>query len=88
MANEGDDPDFATGRIYETAEMVITHNGRPLQQATEAYLTTYGVVTSGGGTLQGSYNAAIVSGNVELQVTPTVASDNITVRVSWQALTN
>jgi hypothetical protein len=88
VANNGEDPDFSTGRIYETAEMVITHNGRSDAIATEAYLTTYGVVTSGGGTLQGSYNAAIVSGNVELQVTPTVASDNITVRVSWQALTN
>ena len=87
VANEGEDPDFSTGRIYETAEMVITHNGRSDAAATEAYLTTYGVVTSGGGTLQGSYNAAIVSGNVELQVTPTVSSDNITVRVSWQALT-
>lgn len=87
VANEGDDPDFSTGRIYETAEMVITHNGRSDAAATEAYLTTYGVVTSGGGTLQGSYNASIVSGNVELQVTPTVSSDDITVRVSWQALT-
>ena len=87
VANEGDDPDFSTGRIYETAEMVITHNGRSDAAATEAYLTTYGVVTSGGGTLQGSYNAAIVSGNVELQVTPTVSSDDITVRVSWQAMT-
>ena len=87
VANEGNDPDFTTGRIYETAEMVITHNGRPLQQATEAYLTTYGVVTSGGGTLQGSYNASIVSGNVELQVTPTVDDNDITVRVSWQAMT-
>ena len=87
VANEGDDPNFSTGRIYETAEMVITHNGRSDAAATEAYLTTYGVVTSGGGTLQGSYNASIVSGNVELQVTPTVSSDDITVRVSWQALT-
>ena len=87
MANEGDDPDFSTGRIYETAEMVITHNGRSNAAATEAYLTTYGVVTSGGGTLQGAYNVAIVSGNVELQVTPTVGSDDITVRVSWQAMT-
>jgi|10_taG_2_1085330.scaffolds.fasta_scaffold02082_2 hypothetical protein len=87
VANEGDDPDFSTGRIYETAEMVITHNGRSNAAATEAYLTTYGVVTSGGGTLQGAYNVAIVSGNVELQVTPTVSSDDITVRVSWQAMT-
>ena len=70
VANEGDDPNFSTGRIYETAEMVITHNGRSDAAATEAYLTTYGVVTSGGGTLQGSYNASIVSGNVELQEDP------------------
>ena len=75
-----------TDSRYETAEMVLTHNGTALSNATEAYLTTYGVVTSHG-TLQGSYDAAIDGNNVELQVTPTVNSKVVVVRVSWQAMT-
>ena len=75
-----------TDSRYETAEMVLTHNGTALSNATEAYLTTYGVVTSHG-TLQGSYDAAIDGNNVELQVTPTENSKAVVVRVSWQAMT-
>ena len=75
-----------TDSRYETAEMVLTHNGTDSVNASEAYLTTYGVVTSDG-TLQGSYDAAIDGANVELQVTPTDNGKAIVVRVSWQAMT-
>jgi len=75
-----------TDSRYETAEMVLTHNGTDSVNATEAYLTTYGVVTSHG-TLQGSYDAAIDGANVELQVTPTANSKAVVVRISWQAMT-
>lgn len=75
-----------TDSKYETAEMVVTHNGTSTVTATGAFLTIYGVVTTDG-VLQGNYNATINSGNVELQVTPAVSSKDVSVAVSWQAMT-
>jgi len=78
------------GRVYETAEMVVTHDGRSDTDATTAFLNTYGVVTSVG-SQQGAYQIGVTgssgSQNIQLQVTPTETSKDVTVRVSWQALT-
>ncbi len=80
----------STDSIYETAEMVVTHNGTDSADSTTAFLNTYGVVTSDT-TQQGTYQIGVSgssgSKNIQLQVTPTVNSKNVTVRVSWQALT-
>jgi hypothetical protein len=79
-----------TDSVYETAEMVITHNGTDIADATDAFLNTYGVVTSST-VQQGAYQILVTgsagSKNIQLQVTPTVADKSVTVRVSWQALT-
>lgn len=78
------------GRVYETAEMVVTHDGRSDTDATTAFLNTYGVVTSVG-SQQGVYQIGVTgssgSQNIQLQVTPTETNKDVTVRVSWQALT-
>lgn len=80
----------STDSVYETAEMVVTHNGTDSADSTTAFLNTYGVVTSDT-TQQGTYQIGVSgssgSKNIQLQVTPTVDSKNVTVRVSWQALT-
>jgi hypothetical protein len=79
-----------TDNIYETAEMVVTHNGTDLADASAAYLNTYGIVTSNA-TQQATYDITLsgVSNNqnIQLQVTPTGSGKALTVRVSWQALT-
>lgn len=79
-----------TDNIYETAEMVVTHNGTDSADATAAFLNTYGIVTSDA-TQQGTYDITLsgVSNNqnIQLQVTPTGSGKTLTVRVSWQALT-
>lgn len=79
-----------TDNIYETAEMVVTHDGTDSTDASAAYLNTYGVVTSNA-TQQGTYDITLdgVSNNqnIQLQVTPTGSGKTLTVRVSWQALT-
>ena len=79
-----------TDNIYETAEMVVTHDGTDSADASAAYLNTYGVVTSNA-TQQGTYDITLdgVSNNqnIQLQVTPTGSGKTLTVRVSWQALT-
>ena len=83
--------------IYEAAEMVVTHDGRLSSEAggvdadaTAAFLTTYGRVTSGGNVSQATYQIGLTgSGStqkLQLQVTPTVNGKNVTVRVTWQAL--
>lgn len=80
----------STDSIYETAEMVVTHNGTDSADSTTAFLNTYGVVTSDTaqqGTYQIGVSGSSGSKNIQLQVTPTVDSKNVTVRVSWQALT-
>ena len=85
-----------TDVIYEAAEMVITHNGRLSSEAggvaadaTAAFLSTYGIVTSDT-TQQGTYQIGLTGSGatqkLQLQVTPTVNSKNVTVRVTWQAL--
>lgn len=78
------------GLVYETAEMVVTHDGRSDTDATTAFLNTYGVVTSVG-SQQGAYQIGVTgssgSQNIQLQVTPTETNKDVTVRVSWQALT-
>ena len=79
-----------TDNIYETAEMVVTHDGTDSADASAAYLNTYGIVTSNA-TQQGTYDITLdgVSNNqnIQLQVTPTGSGKTLTVRVSWQALT-
>ncbi|MHA2085938.1 MAG: hypothetical protein ACXABD_19515, partial [Candidatus Thorarchaeota archaeon] len=79
-----------TDNIYETAEMVVTHDGTDQGDASAAYLNTYGIVTSNA-TQQGTYDITLdgVSSNqnIQLQVTPTGDGRTLTVRVSWQALT-
>jgi len=80
--------------VYETAEMVVTHTGTTntgTDIATEnVFLSVYGVVTTTG-TRQGAYQTGVTgSGDsqyIQLVVTPTVANQDVTVRVSWQALT-
>jgi len=85
-----------TDVVYEAAEMVITHNGRLSSEAggvaadaTAAFLSTYGIVTSDT-TQQGTYQIGLTGSGatqkLQLQVTPTVNSKNVTVRVTWQAL--
>ena len=79
-----------TDSVYETAEMVVTHDGTSGADASNAYLTVYGVVTSSA-TQQGTYTVGTTGSGasqyIQLQVTPTVAGKDIDVRVSWQALT-
>jgi len=76
--------------IYETAEMVVTHDGTTSADASAAFLNTYGIVTSNA-TQQATYDITLsgVSNNqnIQLQVTPTGTNKTLTVRVSWQALT-
>tara|TARA_R100001163_G_C5068354_1_gene208463 strand:+ start:4629 stop:7052 length:2424 start_codon:yes stop_codon:yes gene_type:complete len=79
--------DNKTDDVHETAEMVITTNGATGgTAATNAYLTTYAIVNSGG-TNNGTYNVDVNGSNVELQVTPLTNGDNIVVKVHWQGLT-
>jgi len=79
--------DNKTDDVHETAEMVITTNGATDgSAATNAYLTTYAIVNSGG-TNNGTYNVDVNGSNVELQVTPLTNGDNIVVKVHWQGLT-
>ena len=83
-----------TGSVFETAEMVVTHTGTTNTAtdiaAGDVYLSVYGVVTSSG-TQQGAYQTGVTgtgdSQYIQLVVTPTVANQDVTVRVSWQALT-
>ena len=78
-----------THSIFETAEMVVTHNGASNADATAAFLSTYGIVTSDT-TQQGTYQVGLTGSGatqkVQLQVTPTDDGDDVTVRVTWQAL--
>jgi len=78
-----------TDSVFETAEMVVTHNGASDADATAAFLSTYGIVTSDT-TQQGTYQIGLTGSGatqkLQLQVTPTVNSKNVTVRVTWQAL--
>ena len=77
-----------TDGIFEVAEMILTHNGTASSGATGASLTTYAVAQSDASeTSQGTYDAGINGSNVELQVTPLHNSKNMTVKVSWQAIT-
>lgn len=74
--------------VSEVAEMILTHNGTASSGATGASLTTYAVSQSDANeTAQATYDAAINSSNVELQVTPLHNSKKMTVKVSWQAIT-
>jgi len=79
----------ARDSVFETAEMVVTHNGASDADATAAFLSTYGIVTSDT-TQQGTYQIGLTGSGatqkLQLQVTPTVNSKNVTVRVTWQAL--
>ena len=82
--------------VYETAEMVVTHDGKitgdlgGAADATGAFLNVYGIVTSGGGAQQGTYDIGLTGSGatqkLQLQVTPTANGKNVTVRVTWQAL--
>jgi hypothetical protein len=74
--------------VSEVAEMILTHNGTASSGATGASLTTYAVAQSDASeTAQGTYDAGINGSNVELQVTPLHSLKNMTVKVSWQAIT-
>ena len=55
----------------QSYETLVTHNG------TTAVLTTYGVITIGNSL--GNLSATIISGNVEIQYTPTLANTYLTV---------
>jgi len=84
-----------TDSVYETAEMVVTHNGKVTgdpggaADATGAFLNVYGIVTSDSAQ-QGTYDIGLTGSGatqkLQLQVTPTVNGKNVTVRVTWQAL--
>jgi len=77
-----------TDGVFEVAEMILTHNGTSGAGATGASLTTYAVAQSDASeTAQGTYDAGINGSNVELQVTPLHNLKNMTVKVSWQAIT-
>lgn len=77
-----------TDGVFEVAEMILTHNGTSGAGATGASLTTYAVAQSDASeTAQGIYDAGINGSNVELQVTPLHNLKNMTVKVSWQAIT-
>jgi len=83
-----------TDSVYETAEMVVTHTGTTTSGTNivtgDVYLSVYGVVTSSA-TQQGAYQTGVTGAGdsqyIQLVVTPTVANKDVTVRVSWQALT-
>ena len=83
-----------TDSVFETAEMVVTHSGTTNTGTNivtgDVYLSVYGVVTSSA-TQQGAYQTGVTGAGdsqyIQLVVTPTVANKDVTVRVSWQALT-
>jgi len=83
-----------TDSVFETAEMVVTHTGTTTSGTNivtgDVYLSVYGVVTSSA-TQQGAYQTGVTGAGdsqyIQLVVTPTVANKDVTVRVSWQALT-
>jgi hypothetical protein len=83
-----------TDSVFETAEMVVTHTGTTTSGtnivAGDVYLSVYGVVTSSA-TQQGAYQTGVTGAGdsqyIQLVVTPTVDDKDVTVRVSWQALT-
>lgn len=83
-----------TDSVFETAEMVVTHTGTTTSGTDivtgDVYLSVYGVVTSSA-TQQGAYQTGVTGAGdsqyIQLVVTPTVANKDVTVRVSWQALT-
>ena len=68
-----------TDTSYETAEMVLTHDG------SDAFITVYGVVSSTGAA-QVTYSADINSDDVRVVLTP-VGSDNCSYKIAWKALT-
>ena len=75
-----------TDNIYETSELVINHNGRAGNNATEAHVTTYASVRSDGNTATlATYTADINSGNLRLVATRNTASKAYVVKVGWQA---
>ena len=83
-----------TDSVFETAEMVVTHTGTTNTGTNivtgDVYLSVYGIVTSSA-TQQGAYQTGVTGAGdsqyIQLVVTPTVANKDVTVRVSWQALT-
>ena len=69
----------ATDTSYETAEMVLTHDG------SVAFITVYGVVSSTG-VAQVTYSADINNNDVRVVLTP-IGSDNCSYKIAWKALT-
>jgi len=83
-----------TDSVFETAEMVVTHTGTTDTGtnivANDVFLSVYGIVTTTA-TQQGAYQTGVTGAGdsqyIQLVITPTVADKDVTVRVSWQALT-
>jgi len=67
-----------TDTSYETAEMVLTHDG------SAAFITVYGVVSSTG-VAQVTYSADINNNDVRVVLTP-LGSDNCSYKIAWKAL--
>ena len=74
--------------------MVVTHTGTTDTGtnivADDVFLSVYGVITTTV-TQQGAYQTGVTGAGdsqyIQLVVTPTVPNQDVTVRVSWQALT-
>lgn len=87
--------DGAGNPIYEVAEVLLVHtgtSGSTPANDTPIPMTIYGHTQSdstdtNSGTDQATYDAAIVGGKVQLQVTPAISSIAVTVKAYWKAIT-
>lgn len=75
-----------TDNVFETSEIVVNHDGRTGQNATQAHLTVYATIRSDGSTTsQATFDATLNSGTLRLSVTPAATAKAFTAKVGWQA---
>lgn len=63
--------------LYQSSELIVTHDATVGVGTTNAYITEYAIVNSG--INLGSFDANISFGNIELVITPTYANNIITI---------
>lgn len=73
--------------INEVAKILMTHNGSGQIPMIIYGQTQSDSTTTSSGTDQAEYDAAVVSGQVQLQVTPAISSIAVTAKVYWRAIT-
>jgi len=73
--------------INEVAKILMTHNGSGQIPMIIYGQTQSDSTTTSSGTDQAEYDAAIVGGQVQLQVLPAISSIAVTAKVYWRAIT-